>query len=637
MRSQGTAALLAGCALLLPSAVQAQAPRSYPIADRLHLVARVPAGWREEVSRRDRSSPPTIVYRGPGGAPFEVRLTAAWVAGAAPTQDDVKGTVLKAAADARPRAVEPLPPVVELLGPEARGYYFKATDRAPKRGEYKYLAQGMLALGEARLLFTVLTNDGQAGVVDAAFGMLRNVRLERERTAGAAAPSAAPGAPDGLRLRALLAAADFAALDAQLAAYQDAYRNGAIGDEQASKAFIALAQLDPDHRPAYDKWVGEKPRSYVARLARGYYLARLGYRARGNRYAKDTSRAEFQAMEGYFKAAWADLEASLALDAKPVLSYGTMIWITQAVGSDATARQLLDAAIARDRKVYTARASYLAGLRPEWGGSIPQMVIVLEGWKRDLDPAQVTRLSRMVEDAKVRAALQPADRLVEQKRYAEAVKLYDESLAKAPSARAFAMRGYAWAHLGEHAKAIEDYDRAMELDPLCCSGTRSNRARSYLHLKAADKAIPDLVAAAEDDDQFAARELASMYAFGKHGVKRDYVAARQWCERAAKQGDGLAMYCMGGILHAGLGVPKDAKGAAKWFQGAAQRNVADAQADLAYMLWQGQGVAQDRPEAIRWWKAAARQGNKRAAGQLDANLSAWDYFIEVTVPGWLEG
>ena len=119
-------------------------------------------------------------------------------------------------------------------------------------------------------------------------------------------------------------------------------------------------------------------------------------------------------------------------------------------------------------------------------------------------------------------------------------------------------------------------------------------------------------------------------------MKRDYVVARQWCERAAKQGDGLAMYCMGGILHAGLGVPKDAKGAAKWFHGAAERNIPDAQADLATMLWQGQGVAQDKPAAIRWWKAAAGQGNRRAAQQLESNLSGWEYFVEVTLPGWIE-
>jgi len=128
-----------------------------------------------------------------------------------------------------------------------------------------------------------------------------------------------------------------------------------------------------------------------------------------------------------------------------------------------------------------------------------------------------------------------------------------------------------------------------------------------------------------------------MYAFGKYGIKRDYVAARRWCERSAKQGDGLSMYCMGSLLHAGLGVPKDAKRAAQWFEGAAKRGVADAQADLAYMLWHGQGVAQDREQAIQWWLAAAKQGNARAKGQLEGNLSWWEYFSQVTVPAWIEG
>lgn len=626
--------LLLGPILGFSVGLQAQPLRPYAVADQVEVLLRVPASWREELQRRDRSSPPTIAYRPTSGMPFDVRVTAAWTPGAAPMQDEIRRTVLNAAEAAQSRAAEPVPFTVELVGVEAQGYYFKATDRAPARGDYRYLRQGTLVLGDARLLFTILTNDGQDAAVGAAFAMLRSARLAR----GALAAATAPPTVNGAKLRSLLVAGDFARLDAELAAYQDAYRSEMIGDEQASKPFIALVQSDPDLRGAYDKWVAEKPRSYVARLARGYYLAGLGYEARGNQYAKDTSRAQFKDMGAYFKAAMDDLQASLALDAKPTLSYGTMIWITQGVGARGPARQFVEAAIGIDRHVYTARASYLASLRPQWGGSVEQMDTALEAWEANLEPGQVARLARMVDDAKWRLALQPAERLVDAKRYAEAIKLYDDALAKAPSARAFAMRGYSYALLGQHAKAIEDYDRALELDPdgSCCSGTRSNRGRSYLHLKRVDKALADLLIAAENDDAFAARELAAMYAFGKHGVKRDYVAARQWCERAGKQGDGLAMYCMGGILHAGLGVPKDVKGAAKWFEGAAQRGVPDAQADLAYMLWHGQGVAQNHPEAIRWWKAAAKQGNKRAAGQLEANLSWWEYFTEVTVPGWLE-
>jgi uncharacterized protein len=114
------------------------------------------------------------------------------------------------------------------------------------------------------------------------------------------------------------------------------------------------------------------------------------------------------------------------------------------------------------------------------------------------------------------------------------------------------------------------------------------------------------------------------------------VLGRRWCEASAKQGDGLAMYCLGSLYHAGLGVPKDPALAGKWFDGAAKRGIADAQTDLAYMLWHGQGIAQDRDQAVKWWRAAVKLGNKRAQQQLDGNVSGWDHFTKVVIPGWLE-
>lgn len=625
-------------AFALAFAVHAQtSPRSYPIGPGGDaLVLHVPAGWHETVSKPNPNRPATISYRPRSGARFEVMLSPVLTGAVrlSPLEELRPGMTAMAQA-AKRQAVEEVVPLVELLGPQAQGYYFKATDRAPKAGEYKYMAQGMVAIGHLRVAFTVLTNDGQREVVDAAFGMLRNARF------GASAPdSPAPSQvarPDPARLQGLLAAGDFERLDSELSAYQDAYRAGAIGDEDAARAFTALVTTDPDLRGQYDKWVAAKPRSYVARVARGYYLARLGYQARGARSAGNTTQAQFEDMGALFKLAMADLEASFALDAKPVLGYGTMIWIAMAAGGGEPAARFLRDAIAIDARVYTARASYLASLRPEWGGSLERMQAALDSWKASLAPAQLARLARMIDDAKWRARLAPAEQLVYAKRYKEAIAQYDAALAEQPVARAFAMRGYSHAQLGDHPKAIADFDRALELDPYgeCCSGTRSNRARSHLTTGAVQKGIDDLVVAAENDDEWAQRELAAIYAFGKYGFKRDYVVGRRWCELAAKRGDGLAMYCMGGLYHAGLGVQKDLARAAKWFEVAAGRGIADAQADFGFMLWQGQGVGQDRDLAIKWWRAAARQGNKRAQQQLDG-LPYWDRLTKVDIPDWLE-
>jgi hypothetical protein len=75
--------------------------------------------------------------------------------------------------EATSQSVERVLPIQEIKGVDGRGFYFAATDRAPKPGEYKYLTQGMIRVGEIALAFTILTNDGEESVVQAALKILR--------------------------------------------------------------------------------------------------------------------------------------------------------------------------------------------------------------------------------------------------------------------------------------------------------------------------------------------------------------------------------------------------------------------------------------------------------------------------------
>ena len=58
----------------------AQSERRYPLAERGFLVMNVPAGWKDQLGRRDAKSPPTIAFRPQAGEPFEVRVTPVWPA-----------------------------------------------------------------------------------------------------------------------------------------------------------------------------------------------------------------------------------------------------------------------------------------------------------------------------------------------------------------------------------------------------------------------------------------------------------------------------------------------------------------------------------------------------------------------------
>ncbi|HKZ69691.1 MAG TPA: hypothetical protein VJ020_06410, partial [Anaerolineales bacterium] len=68
----------------------------------------------------------------------------------------------------------------ELKGPAARGYYFSATDRAPKPGEHKYLTQGIVLMDDLIVAFTIFTNDGQERVVAAALEAIRSAVHQKD-------------------------------------------------------------------------------------------------------------------------------------------------------------------------------------------------------------------------------------------------------------------------------------------------------------------------------------------------------------------------------------------------------------------------------------------------------------------------
>jgi len=608
--------------------------RRQAVADRGVLVLRVPATWKQELRGA------TIRYRPASGRPFEVLITPAL---AAKSVGDPRTAVAGAADQARARAVEGVIPVNDLLGTRARGYYFKATDRAPKPREYKHLAQGIVTIDDVHLAFTVLTNDGQDGVVDSVFSMLRSVRFEAAQ-ASAQASAAAPGAlpkPDRPALRALLEKGAYAELDAALSAYQNAYRAGTIDDDTAAEPFVALNGDDPDARAAYDKWVAAMPKSFVARLARGYHLMGMGYLARGNRYMDETSRAQVAEMREIFSAAMADLTAATALDSKPTLVYGTMIAIAQGTGTREQQDQYLATALALDPRAFVVRTTYLAGLQPQWDGrpgALQRMEQTVVSWKGAVTEKQYKALLRQVEDAKWRERLEPANVLLEQRRCPEAIPFLNKVIAEAEVPRAYALRGACNKQILEFDQAIADYTRYLDMGGKCCSLVRgAGRADTWLKLGAIDKALPELQKAAlEDDDAWAARELSRIYLSGKYGVAKDLDAARRWCERAARQGDPLSMYCLAGMMDAGVGGPVDQKGAVRWYGRAAERGIADAQADYASILWTGRGVEKDHPRAIKFWRAAARQGNGRAKAQLERNVEGWDYFSKVTFPDWVE-
>ena len=153
------------------------AERRFALPDHGNFVITVPRDWKDQLRQPPDRLPPTIVF-GPGsGKPFHVVMTPIWPPTkdhALPSRDQVRAAIERGAQEAGSQAVEKELRVVELQGRSGAGFYFSATDRAPKPGEYKLLTQGSILVGKLVVNFTILTNDGQEAVVKQALDALRS-------------------------------------------------------------------------------------------------------------------------------------------------------------------------------------------------------------------------------------------------------------------------------------------------------------------------------------------------------------------------------------------------------------------------------------------------------------------------------
>jgi hypothetical protein len=151
--------------------------RRIALPDHGYFVIQVPRGWVEHVRQPPGRLPPTVSLTPESGKPFQVLATPIWpmtLDSPPPSRDQIRSSVERAAESARSQAVEKELTVVEFQGRSGPGFYFAATDRAPKPGEFELLAQGILLVGELSVAFTILTNEGQEQVVEEALDVLKN-------------------------------------------------------------------------------------------------------------------------------------------------------------------------------------------------------------------------------------------------------------------------------------------------------------------------------------------------------------------------------------------------------------------------------------------------------------------------------
>lgn len=134
--------------------------RKYPVANRGVIEIQIPTSWVDRFSAN--STPPTIRLSPKEGATFECYLTLIpKVSPSAPVPSDskMKEAVQKMIELVKTQALESKVEIKEIHGSSNYGFYFSMTDRAPTKGEYRYMTQGVLQAGTLSIMMTVLSND----------------------------------------------------------------------------------------------------------------------------------------------------------------------------------------------------------------------------------------------------------------------------------------------------------------------------------------------------------------------------------------------------------------------------------------------------------------------------------------------
>jgi len=133
-----------------------------------------PEGWKVDQDPDAKADRPSLRMQPASGKDFLVLVTPFQLdANKRIDAQGVRNLVDSVAATTGPRSVERKPVVQEFRSATVQGYYFTATDAAPKEGEWKYMTQGIMLVGKQAVGFTVLTMAKDSRAPAQALEMLR--------------------------------------------------------------------------------------------------------------------------------------------------------------------------------------------------------------------------------------------------------------------------------------------------------------------------------------------------------------------------------------------------------------------------------------------------------------------------------
>ncbi len=159
--------------------------RSYVIPNHGRLELLVDTTWKDKIAQPPDELPPTIMFTPHHGSAWRILITALWSPDGRDWSEQrraVREMVLDSAERALPEAVETEAKLQEISGDRLFGYLtYPLTDKnlvatEPEPGDYRYICQGAIGVRELLLVVTVLFQDKEDAVREAAVRMLASAK-----------------------------------------------------------------------------------------------------------------------------------------------------------------------------------------------------------------------------------------------------------------------------------------------------------------------------------------------------------------------------------------------------------------------------------------------------------------------------
>lgn len=153
--------------------------RPYPVPGHGELLLDVPSRWEVTYVSQGEDKPPLITFFNKdeaGREIFQLNISILWDDGFdrdITSPDLIHGMVEESGRELLKHSRENDLELQSIRGKSGAGYYFRLTDAAPRPGEYPFLTQGALSVGNVVIIFSLFTHERDSSEVQESLEMLR--------------------------------------------------------------------------------------------------------------------------------------------------------------------------------------------------------------------------------------------------------------------------------------------------------------------------------------------------------------------------------------------------------------------------------------------------------------------------------